>query len=115
MEVFTMAYYLVKAKPLEDLLPALKKRMDEGEIATMEPFGQVLHDGIENARLDENGFALWEEEDKCDPPLKEERQALLEQFFTDISATEVNKGEGWKKIENLPLLWDTYKKPEIDV
>ncbi|HSK65600.1 MAG TPA: hypothetical protein VK888_01620, partial [Anaerolineales bacterium] len=60
-----MAYYLVQAQPVEELLTELRQRLDSGEIRVMRPFGQALQYSLENARLKEDGHAVWEEEDYC--------------------------------------------------
>lgn len=106
-----MAYYLVKAKYQTDLLAELRKRLDSGEIQKMRPFGQALQYGLDNARLapNEEGFAVWEEEDYCRPPLAQERAAVLDTYFTDISVESVNEGKGWERIESLPRLWKARK------
>lgn len=105
-----MAYYLVKAKYHEDLLAELRKRLDSGEIKTMRPFGQALQYGLDNARLDPTGelIALWEEEDYCRPPLAQERAAVLDTYFTDLSVETVQEGKGWEQIQALPRLWNKY-------
>lgn len=109
-----MTYYLVHAKAMVDLLPALKKRLDEGEIMQMKPFGPELQEALMNARVDDKDVVSWVEMDYNDPPLKEEREAILDEFFTDIKAEEVDaKGDGWHKIDNLPLLWDKYHPGEF--
>lgn len=102
-----MAYYLVKAKYNPDLLSELRKRLDSGEIRVMRPFGQALQYGLDNARLhpQEEGAAVWEEEDYCRPPLAQERAAVLDTYFTDLSVERVQEGKGWEKIESLPKLW----------
>lgn len=102
-----MAYYLVKAKYHQDLLDELRNRLDSDEIREMRPFGQALQYGLDNARLDpqEEGAAVWEEEDYCRPPLAQERAAVLDTYFTDLSVERVQEGEGWEKIESLPRLW----------
>lgn len=104
-----MAYYLVKAKYHQNLLNELRNRLDSGEIKKMKPFGQALQYGLDNARLDpeENGFAVWEEEDYCRPPLAQERAVVLDAYFTDLEVEVVKEGEGWEKIESLPRLWKT--------
>lgn len=101
-----MAHYLVKARPQEDQLPALKRWLDSGEIAQLSPFGQTLQHSLEQARLDPEGYAVWEEEDYCRPPLAEERAAVLDRHFTNLSVTPVREGDGWKQIEHLPRLWE---------
>ena len=102
-----MAYYLVKAKPHTNLLPELRRRLDSGEIRKMRPFGIALHDGLDGARVLPDGVTIWEEEDYCSPPLAMERAAVLDTYFTNLSVEHVNEDDGWKRIEQLPQLWQT--------
>jgi hypothetical protein len=99
-----MAYYLVRAKAQNDL-QSLKADLDQGEIALMRPFGSALDYSLRNARLDAEGWAVWEEEDYCHPPLAMERAAVLDRYFRDLSALKVELGDGWKQIDQLPSLW----------
>ena len=101
-----MAYYLVQAKPIDNLLGELRQRLDSGEILVMKPFGQALQYGLDHARLQENGFAIWEEEDYCVPPLAQERAAILDTYFVDLQVEKVNQREGWQRIEPIPQLWN---------
>ncbi|HCR69961.1 MAG TPA: hypothetical protein DIW23_00825 [Anaerolineae bacterium] len=105
-----MAYYLVKAKYHQNLLSELRNRLDSGEIKKMKPFGQALQYGLDNARLDEHdsSFAIWEEEDYCNPPLAQERAAVLDTYFTSLEVKRVKEGEGWKEIESLQKLWKSH-------
>ena len=73
----------------------------------MQPFGNALHYSLENARLDPQGWAVWEEEDYCRPPLAQERAAVLDTYFTDLGVERVEKGEGWEEIETLPKFWES--------
>jgi hypothetical protein len=100
-----MLYYLVQAKPIEELLPELRERLDSGEIHVMHPFGPALHYGLEHARLQENGIVIWEEEDYCWPPLVQERAAVLNTYFREFNVERVDRTEGWKRIESIPMLW----------
>ena len=100
-----MAYYLVQATPVEELLVELRQRLDSGEIRVMPPFGQALQYSLENARVKEGGLAVWEEEDYCVPPLAQERAAILDTYFRDLNVERVEKGKGWQQIESLPNLW----------
>jgi len=100
-----MAYYLVQAKPIDELLTELRRRLDSGEIEVMRPFGRALQFGLDNARIQENGVAVWEEEDYCVPPLAQERAAVLDTYFIDLRVEKVNRTEGWKRIEPIPPLW----------
>lgn len=103
-----MAHYLVKAKYDQGLLAELRKRLDSGEIHQMRPFGTALQYSLDHARLDPQGegWAVWEEEDYCRPPLAQERAAVLDTYFTDLNVEPVMEGQGWKRIESLPRLWD---------
>ena len=100
-----MAYYLVKAKFKKDLMAELRSRLDSGEIQQMRPFGRAMQYSLDNARLDPRGWAIWEEEDYCSPPLAQERAAVLDTYFTDLSVKHVQEGQGWKQIESIPKLW----------
>lgn len=105
-----MAYYLVKAKFHEDLLAELRSRLDNGEIRQMRPFGSALQYSLENARVDQPGWAIWEEEDYCSPPLAQERAAVLDTYFTGLHTERVEPGEGWVRIESQPRLWDSQNR-----
>lgn len=100
-----MAYYLVTANPIEEKLPTLQQKLEAGEIAPLRPFGTALDYSLRNARVNEDGQAVWEEEDYCRPPLAMERQAVLDHYFTNLSVEPVTEGAGWRQIENLPSLW----------
>lgn len=100
-----MAYYLVQAKPAEELLAELRSRLDSGEIRAMRPFGQALQYGLDNARLQGDGSMIWEEEDYCVPPLAQERAAILDTYFKELTVQPVDKDKGWEKIDLLPKVW----------
>ena len=106
-----MAYYLVTAKPksgrLRDLLGNLRKHI----YSPMRPFGKAMTYALENARLREDGYAAWEEEDYCSPPLAQEREAALDEFFEELNIAPVREGEGWEKIEGLPRLFPELAQP----
>ena len=101
-----MAFYLVTAKPIRSKMNDLRKWLDSGEIRAMRPFGHALQTGLEDARWQPEGVAIWEEEDYCVPPLAQERAAVLDEFFTDLEVEHVNKGEWWKQIDSLKKVWE---------
>lgn len=101
-----MAYYLVRAKTIADKLEELKARLESGEIRQMRPFGTALDESLRGARVQSEGFLIWEENDYCVPPLAMERAAVLDDYFTQLEVEEVQKGKGWKQIEALPRLWE---------
>lgn len=100
-----MAYYLVQAKPIDALRNELRQRLDSGEISVMRPFGRALQYSLDNARIQENGIAIWEEEDYCVPPLAQERAAILDTYFKDLNVERVDHNKGWEQIESLPRMW----------
>lgn len=103
-----MAYRFVRADPIRDRLPELRDRLD-GEIAEMEPFGRAMTEALGNARFDPDaGEAVWVEEDYCAPPLAMEREEVLDDYFDPIRVVEddVDEAAGWRRIEDLPSLWD---------
>jgi hypothetical protein len=102
-----MAYYIVRAKPKPDRLNELKERLGRHAFVQMRPFGQALTRALNDARIQADGTAIWEEEDYCSPPLAEERAAVLDTYFEGITVERVQEGEGWKQIANLPRLGET--------
>jgi hypothetical protein len=100
-----MAHYLVTASPREDLLPELLERLERGEFMGMRPFGRALSSSLRRARRLPNGKAMWEEEDYCQPPLAQEREAVLDRYFEELSVEPVVKGTGWALIEALPAMF----------
>jgi hypothetical protein len=100
-----MAHYLVTAKPKSDRLEALLRNLQSEAYVSMRPFGKTMTYSLENARLREDGYATWEEEDYCSPPLAQERAAALDEFFDELKVTPVQEGAGWEKIQELPRLF----------
>ncbi len=100
-----MAYYLVIARPKPDRLPRLLENLQRRLYLSMRPFGKSLTDSLHRARLQEDGYAVWEEEDYCSPPLAQERAAALDEFFDELRVEPVEVGKGWSQIEDLPRLF----------
>jgi hypothetical protein len=99
-----MAHYLVRARAKPEKLGELSERLAADAFVDLEPFGRALTKGLRGARM-EGGEAVWEEEDYCAPPLKEERAAVLDHYFDGIAVEPVTKGEGWRRIAALPHLF----------
>jgi hypothetical protein len=100
-----MAHYLVTAKPKSNLMKELLGNLRNDAYASMRPFGKALTHSLRNARLREDGYAIWEEEDYCSPPLAEEKAAALDEFFEQLSVAPVRAGAGWEEINQLPPLF----------
>jgi hypothetical protein len=109
-----MAFYLVKGKIVEDLKAELKIMLDDKEIKQMTPFGNALHYSLKNARVTDDNYVIWEEEDYCRPPLDMERKAVLDKYFRDLQIERVYKDDGWAEIEDLPYLWESEPIGEAD-
>jgi hypothetical protein len=105
-----MAHYLVTAKPKSDRLGHLLANLRKRTYVSMRPFGKTMTRSLENARLREDGYAIWEEEDYCSPPLAQERAAALDEFFDELKVIPVKEGAGWEKIEQLPRLLPDLKQ-----
>ena len=99
-----MAHYLVRAKPKPDGLAELHERLQQNAFEHLRPFGKALTYSLNNARIESDSTAIWEEEDYCSPPLAQERAAVLDTYFDEIKVEQVNAGEGWKRIKRLPKL-----------
>lgn len=103
-----MAHYIVRATPKVGKLDDLRDRLNREEFKDMDPFGRALTHSLENARFDqETEETVWEEEDYCRPPLAMEREAVLDEYFEELSVEQVNSGDGWERIDDLPSLWDS--------
>ncbi|MVA99117.1 hypothetical protein GN330_17855 [Nitratireductor sp. CAU 1489] len=100
-----MSHYLVTAKPRGALMAELSDQLDRAAFRSLKPFGGALTVALENACLRADGNAMWEEEDYCDPPLAEERVAVLDRYFDDLRVEAVEKSEGWRRIAGLPALF----------
>ena len=100
-----MAYYLVTARPKSDRLGILLENLRKNAYTSIRPFGKTMTYSLQNARLREDGYVTWEEEDYCSPPLAQERAAALDEFFDELNITPVQEGTGWEKIKGLPRLF----------
>lgn len=100
-----MAWYLVKARIRPHCMDELEERLQAKAFIDMKPFGRALTRSLENARVAGPDVAIWEEEDYCSPPLAQEREAVLDEYFEDLRVEEVDEGAGWSRIRDLPRLF----------
>jgi len=101
----SLSFYLVTARIKKDKLEELEKKLKQNSFLNLQPFGRALSFSLQNARSLKNSLLTWEEEDYCRPPLAQEKEAVLDHYFENVETEEVQKGEGWKKISNLPLIF----------
>jgi hypothetical protein len=83
----------------------LLSNLQQNAYTSMRPFGKALTYSLRNARLRADGYATWEEEDYCSPPLAQERAAALDEFFENLSVASVRAGAGWQEINQLRPLF----------
>jgi len=100
-----VAHYLVRAQPKDDRLDRLASELERDAFIDMRPFGRALTKGLRGARRENDATAVWEEEDYCSPPLAMERAAVLDDYFDRIEVEEVERDQGWHRIEGLPKLF----------
>jgi hypothetical protein len=100
-----MAHYLVSARPLAGRMEQLESELSRRAFVGLEPFGRALSASLEEARRLHDGVVTWEEEDYCRPPLAQERAAVLDQYFGEITVELVERGKGWERIAALPRLF----------
>ena len=105
-----MTSYLVKATPKGNIAK-IRQDIDNGMIRNLVPFGKSLQYSLENAKLDNERYAVWVEEDYCSPPLAMEREAVLDRFFDNIKVEVVSSEEdGWSKIRDRQSFWTILSK-----
>ena len=109
-----MAFYLVLARPVPDRLQELATKLGQRAFVELRPFGRSLTDSLQGARRMPDGTVVWEEEDYCRPPLAQEREAVLDRYFEEISVEPVERGRGWERIEQLPALFPALAQSLID-
>jgi hypothetical protein len=108
-----MAYYLVRSKPKCEDLSDLEQLLQQDAFVALRPFGKAITLALRNARIQEDGTVIWEEEDYCSPPLAQERTAVLDTYFEDITVEVVAQHEGWKRIHDLPALFPDLADPAV--
>jgi len=101
-----MARYLIRGVPEPERQEELEEQVRRRGFLHLRPFGNALSLGLENARLGPGEAWLWEEEDYCSPPLKQERAAVFDRYFAQLEVLErVEEGEGRARIEGLPRVF----------
>ena len=100
-----MTHYLVRAVPKAPKMAKLASQLNADAFMELQPFGRALTRSLRDARVDPAGEAVWEEEDYCSPPLAQERDAVLDDYFDRIRVEPVPEGEGWRRIDDLPHLF----------
>lgn len=93
-----MAHYIVTARPVSDRMGELTEKLRNREFEPLKPFGKALSYSLEHAKSDKNGYWRWEELDYCNPPLAQEREAVLDRYFSLEHIEPVHEGAGWAQL-----------------
>ena len=101
-----MAYYLVRANLSDQLVSVLQEKLQQNEFVGLQPFGRSLTKGLRGMKRLPDGRVAWEEEDYCTPPLRLEREAVLDDYFTELEVELVEEEEGWSVLKDLPSVFD---------
>lgn len=100
-----MSIYIVRPRMKKELTE-LRKELESGKISKLQPIGETLSYGLNNARVTNDRYVLWIEVDYCSPPLAMEKVSVLDKYFDDITVEPVrSEEEGWNRINNIPQLW----------
>lgn len=100
-----MAFYLVEGDPKDGALDNLRQKLADDGFVDLRPFGPTISHSLRNARRRPDGTVVWEEEDYCSPPLAQERDAVLDDYFQSVEVEPVAEGGGWARIRDLPPLF----------
>lgn len=82
--------YWVKAKYIDEKLPELYKRLNDGSITNQEPDGKEIFQSMKRAKVTAPGVVQWCEKDFCPTPLEHERETVYDNFFTEFETTPVD-------------------------
>jgi hypothetical protein len=104
-----MPSYLVTARIRLDKLDELEERLIAESFNRYPAFGDKLSRSLKNAVMIDDMTAVWEEESSGDPPLREERGAVLDTYFDTLAIKEIRKDIGWEKIRELPRLFPDFR------
>lgn len=82
--------YRVRARPVEDRLPELYRKLTDGSIARQAPDGREIVASMKRARLGDDGLVEWCEMCFCSPPLDHERRTVYDRYFTDFDIVPID-------------------------
>ena len=93
--------YRVIARFKTDTAAELRRRLDDGSIATQHPDGQEMVDSLHRAVVSESGDVRWSELCYCDPPLAHERATILDHYFDHIVTQPI---EDYQEYDGRPFM-----------
>ncbi len=97
--------YRVRARPIAPEMGRLWALLNDGTVEAQEPDGREIVASMRRAVMN-GGKVEWHETCYCSPPLRHERAAVYDQFFTNLETELLEapaplKGEGfWHYLED---------------
>ncbi len=83
--------YHVQAKFREETAGEFLKKLSDGSIRDQTPDGSEMYASMDRAVVNAQGLIEWSEMCFCTPPLKHERETVLDQHFDEIVTTPTNE------------------------
>lgn len=80
--------YAVTAQPRKDKLSRFWTILNDGTIESQEPDGKEIVASMKRAVIID-GRAKWDETCYCNPPLRDERSTVYDQFFTGMEVKPI--------------------------
>ena len=93
--------YKVRAKLKPGTEATLLARLTDGSVAAQRPDGREIVASMERAALSDDGWVGWTETCYCTPPLKHERETVLDDHF---EAMEIAPAEAHERVVGTPLM-----------
>jgi hypothetical protein len=83
--------YEVNARLIPERARELLARLSDGSIEAQEPDGREILASMWRARIGFDGIVRWTETCFCPTPLAHERETVLEHYFSELEAVEVDQ------------------------
>ncbi len=93
--------YAVTARLREERQAEFHRKLSDGTIAAQRPDGMEIVASMRRARVAEDGTARWTELCYCSPPLRHERETVLDRYFAGIETEPVG---AHARFEGTPLM-----------
>ncbi len=93
--------YAVTARLIEKRQAELHHKLTDGTIAAQRPDGMEIVASMRRARVAGDGTVRWTELCYCSPPLRHERETVLDRYFTDI---QTEPAEAHARSDGRPLM-----------
>ena len=93
--------YAVTAHLVEGREAEFHRRLTDGSIAAQRPDGMEIVASMRRARIADDGTVRWTELCYCSPPLRHERETVLDRYFADLETEPV---DSHARFDGAPLM-----------